>query len=189
MKKKFPHFTRFFPETLPAPLGRLILWTLLAVLFIINIVTGSRLPRTLGAQRLHTLLDYGVVQAHIDLARAFWQEGRQGMAKNEMLLAQSLTKSRTKPDEVHQTQVLGMASPPLELLRLWEEEPTRVSDAYAFWKQVAVEKPDYRDAYILLGVLAYQRSDAGSAQSYLQYAKALDPNSPVVDDVLSTLHF
>ncbi|MBU1472854.1 hypothetical protein KKB64_03660 [Patescibacteria group bacterium] len=178
MKKKFPHFTRFFPVALLARCGKLTLWAFLILLFIINVFAGNLLPVPVGVDRFRVIMDYHSIPAHLDLARALWDQGNQAMAKNELLLAQSsLRQAGGRSDEILEADVLGA----------WEEEPIRLSDAYAYWQRVAIEKPDYRDCYILLAALAYQRSNIEEAKSYLLYAKALDPNSSVANELLSRL--
>ena len=48
--------------------------------------------------------------------------------------------------------------------------------SYLYWKKIAEEKPDYRDAYIQAGSLTYQLDNIDEAKRLLQKAQDLDPN-------------
>lgn len=58
-----------------------------------------------------------------------------------------------------------------------QTEKQRVEQDYAFWQSVIQEKPDYRDAYLVLGSLAYQLSRIEEGKTYADKALELDPNN------------
>lgn len=73
-------------------------------------------------------------------------------------------------------KVLG-ASDEMEMR---EEELKQISTQYSYWKQVAIQKPQYQDAFITLALLAYQQGFDEEAQQYLTKAEILNPNNTYV---------
>lgn len=45
-----------------------------------------------------------------------------------------------------------------------------------FWKNVTVEKPNYRDAYMEVAILDYRLGKTSESKLYLEKALILDPN-------------
>ena len=105
---------------------------------------------------------------HKAMAEYFWAHGSRQAAKNEMAIAQELSPPDT-------SDVLGTTS--------WEQEPARTDELIAYWKQIALSRPDYRDAYVQLAALSYSRGDLKSAKSYLDMARTLDPNGSIVSSL------
>ncbi len=90
------------------------------------------------------------------LARDFWRVGEGESATQEMALAQ----------ELDMPQVLGVS--------IRQEENQR------YWKEIVKDYPDYRDAYIQLASIAYEKGNKDEAREYIKSAVALDPNNPIV---------
>jgi len=97
---------------------------------------------------------------HRALADYLWVHGSREAAKRELGIAQELY-----PDSA---DVLGTTT--------WEQEPARTDELIAYWKHIAVSRPDYRDAYVQLAALSYSRGELAAAKSYLDMARTLDPN-------------
>ena len=95
---------------------------------------------------------------HIDLASLLWQLGNKQEARD----------------------VLGITTTTAGILAQWEKEEKKIEEQYAFWKSVAIARPDYRDAFITLTSLSYQLGDRKEARSWLDRVQAIDPNSPVI---------
>lgn len=47
---------------------------------------------------------------------------------------------------------------------------------YLYWRKVIEDHPDYRDGFVRLATLAYQRGDSSAFREYLEKIRALDPN-------------
>lgn len=94
-------------------------------------------------------------QRHVDLATLLWKQGSKQEARD----------------------VLGATTTSAGTLAKWEQEEKKIEEQYTFWQSVAASKPDYRDAYIQLAYLAYQREKFGEAHAWLAKAVTQDPNS------------
>lgn len=101
----------------------------------------------------------------VDLATLLWQLGNKQEARD----------------------VLGATTTSLKTLAKWEQEEEKIEEQYIFWQSVAAFKPDYRDAYIQLAYLAYQREKFDEARSWLAKAVTLDPNSLTVQKLRELL--
>lgn len=47
---------------------------------------------------------------------------------------------------------------------------------YAYWLTIINDYPDYRDGFVYLAILAYQRGDIEASWKYIQKIRSLDPN-------------
>lgn len=83
--------------------------------------------------------------------------------------------------------VLGATTDLLQTLAEQEEEAAGLEKKYAFWQSVASARPDYRDAFITLASLAYQLAKPDEARAWLARARALDPNSPIIQELSQLL--
>lgn len=110
---------------------------------------------------------------HVVLAQNAWTNNDWQKAKNELLVAQVLLKNT---GEAAATNVLGVAAAPQDLLHQWEREPAVLTDEEHFWQTVVAQKTDYRDAFIRLSAINYELNNDQKAASYLDTARALDPN-------------
>lgn len=170
-----PHLSRIFSAPLFSLTAKAALWLIFLGFIAINLY--SRLTETPFWQKnLSVLTNPQSLLPHIVLAQSAWTSGDWRAAKNELLVAQSLN-------------ILGASTSPLDLLQQWEKEPTRLGDEVSFWQQVVVNKPDYRDGFIMLAAVHYQLNNNAKATQYLETAKLLDPNNPYVkklSDLLAT---
>lgn len=83
---------------------------------------------------------------------------------------QSVIPQYNKPES---TKVLGA-----EENGTIENTATRQSlnTEYAYWQAIVDARPDYRDGYVRLTLLAYQLGKQSEAKSYLDTIRHLDPN-------------
>ncbi|GEM_PF-1630277 len=170
MRLQFPHFTRIFSATLIAHLERFTYLSLIIAIFSLNIFAHSNLQHPLTSDITTLLLTPYSATAHEDLAQVFWSQGYIDAGQKELLLAMTAASK-------NKTSVLGISS----RLHSWEEEPERIQKEFTFWKQVAKEKPTYRDAYMQLSFLSYQLGYVKDAKEYLSRVQSLDPNSEYVE--------
>lgn len=173
---KFPHITRFFAATpvssrLIAWFERPLLWISLGAFISLNLYAQTVLTNQTRDKRFGALLAPNAIASHLDLAQLYWRIGLPARARQELILTQEI------PSESSQKAVLGASTQPLELLRAWEAEPVQVATSYILWQHVAQEKPDYRDAYLVLSTLAYRLGRLSEAKMNLDRALLLDPNS------------
>ncbi|HUD20030.1 MAG TPA: hypothetical protein VMR81_06335 [Patescibacteria group bacterium] len=160
--------------------GRITLWALLMALFLVNSKVIIRTPLSFSMLFTNTLLSPFSTQSHMALANFFWKQGLPQNAKREMTLAEDL---------YHATggNVLGATTDPAAFLKEWQGEPQQLKQNYAYWKGVTVQKPDYRDAYIMTGTFAYELGNTQEALGYLQKAQTLDPNDQALNSLITEI--
>jgi len=166
---KFPHIPRLFSATLLF----LVLWAGFGLLLAVNglsLEAGS--PATLYLPVLRRPLSADV---HTKTAQALWNTGHRQQAKYEAGLAQDLSGGA----------VLGDVAPS-DLLTQWESEPVKLNDQFLHWKKITEEKPDYRDAFVMAAVFAYQLGNKPEAVALINRAFALDP-SPAIHELKNTI--
>jgi len=96
-------------------------------------------------------------EKHMVFTNILYKYVNREQAERELTISQSLSSSK----------VLGA----------WDENVNKLMKSYAFWQQVIVQKPDYRDAYIQLASLAFELDRTEEAKNYLAQALVLDPNN------------
>ncbi len=119
------------------------------------------------------------VDPHVQLGRLLRQEERTGAATQELMIAADMSKQGSN--------VLGATTDPASILEQWQTEAERLAKAYRFWRSVAEDKPDYRDAQLLAAALAFQQSDMTEAARFAQNTLALDPNNHEAQQLLDQL--
>lgn len=155
MKFQFPHFSHRIPSRIFFSLELPLLWFGLTALIVINILSLQK-GRPIYWNKLMMLFETPLsAPRHVDLATLLWQLGNKREARD----------------------VLGATTTSAGTLAKWEQEENKIVEQYIFWQSVAVSKPDYRDAYIQLAYLAYQREKFAEARAWLAKAVTLDPNS------------
>lgn len=68
-----------------------------------------------------------------------------------------------------------------------QEVPPDYSKEKQYWQEVILKTPTYRDAYVELAQIAIDEGNPKDAEGYLNKAKKIDPNSPVVIELLQKL--
>lgn len=167
-----PHIRRLLPASLIFGL-HLVLWIGLVSLFVINIYARTYITTDLSRSISALLGKIYLPQTHISLAQVYFKLGYNDKAKNELTFVQNSSKN-----------VLGLAtSVDTMLTNLYQEEKSR-RDQLAYWQTLVMEKPDYRDGYIMLAALSYEQSLFSNATSYIQKAQQLDPNYEIIQKFL-----
>lgn len=170
---RFPHFSRIFSAPLVILSARMSLWVVLIGFLSLNLY-GRLVLTPYWQNNMSVLVRPFSSEAHISVATNAWNAGNWQLAKNELLVAQSLSN------------VLG-TSTPLDLLRSWEEEPKKLKEQEVFWQTIAAQRPDYRDGFIQLAAISYQLNDNQKTVSYLDIARTLDPNFPAIQKLAKLL--
>lgn len=175
-----PIFTRTFSVT-----EKIVLWSMLVSLFVFNSFLRLTKPPFYWSDMLTILKTPFVASYHINLAQTYWEKRLFEPAKIELRIASDLAPQAAANGDLR--RVLGAATGPLDLLSLWANEPERLQKEAVFWQNVILEKPDYRDAYIILGTLEYQLGNLIVAKSYLTRALTLDPNASLPQQLLKLM--
>ena len=187
----FPQIPRFITAThrfspLLAWGERCVLWGGIVLLVMVHLQLTTPPVAVIWRQTLAVLASPATPDRHVALAQIHWHQGNAVRAREELMLANSLLPSIPKTNGVPRG-VLGTTTTPLDLLNEWEAEPNRLKSEYALWKEIAQRKPEYRDARVTLGSLAYQLGKFTEAKMYLTQAVTLDPNNETAQKLLSIL--
>lgn len=172
---QLPHITRKISASFLSYAVKVGLWSLLAILILSNLYAKVNLTPVYWDKLVRVLEIPYIAESHIDLAQTLWQQGVSTPAKHELQFATSLIT----PAGTETSQVLGASVNPTRLLRDWQNRPSKLTNDLAFWQQVVSEKPDYRDAYIMLASLSYQLTRFTEANTFIEEAIRLDPNYSV----------
>lgn len=182
---QFPHIPRLFSASLFQSVlrwtERATLWGFMIGLVAVNISFSANTSPYKAAYFLPTLVEPFSPTAHIQVASNLWNLGFHKEAKQEILLAADLVK----PND---PTVLGESTSPTSLLTIWESQPKQREASYIYWQQVVKEKPDYRDAFIQAGTLAYELGKTDEAVAFIQKAYNLDPNFQPTATLLTKIH-
>lgn len=54
--------------------------------------------------------------------------------------------------------------------------PDGLESQYQYWLTIVSDHPDYRDGFVRLATLAYQRGDRDKSREFIERIRALDPN-------------
>lgn len=104
----------------------------------------------------------------------FYNHGLAREAFATFQIAQSLYRNPTSDNQ----QVLGEQVSPFTLYQLLTQESQSLEKDLNYWKKVAMEKPNYRDAYLQTSTLAYKLGKTNEAQEFLEKALIIDPLYP-----------
>ncbi|MCX8008533.1 MAG: hypothetical protein N3A54_02395 [Patescibacteria group bacterium] len=65
-----------------------------------------------------------------------------------------------------------------------EHKTQKINQNIDYWKNVVQSKPDFRDAYIILSILSFNKKNCQDAKYYIQKAHDLDPNHTFLKGIL-----
>lgn len=165
MRVLLPHISRIYPVSIKPLTGKIVLWTIITVFLSINGYFMVTRQKPFNLFRLAILTSPANSNNYTLLANQLWNTNQPFAASEQFLLAYESSSN-----------VLGASTSPLILLSVLLEHQKTLLQNYSHWKQVINEKPDYRDAYITLAVLAYNLRRYDEAISYIDQALTLDPN-------------
>ncbi|MBI5464998.1 hypothetical protein HY946_00100 [Candidatus Gottesmanbacteria bacterium] len=178
-KLKFPHISRIFNATL---LKGAKLYTIAFAAALLFVYIFQDLPvlkpffptgfLDFERMKLAVMLAPNNISSHLLLSQEYLKRGDMEAVERELLLAQNLVE----PSSPNSPTVLGASLSPLKILEKIKNEPQKIRQEISFWEKVAMEKQDYRDAYIRLAILNYQIYETERAKEYLKKALELDPN-------------
>lgn len=94
-----------------------------------------------------------------------------------LIAINSLQTPPNLPERKEDTSVLGVS----------ESESAELQSRFAYWKSIAEEKPDYRDAFLMAAAAAYQLENYEEARTLTNRAFALDPASTTVGELRTIL--
>lgn len=171
-KLKFPHISRLFTA--------ILLWCGLVAVFYVNVFVQIHNNQSFPSYFFQTLTHPFNPQPHVDSALTLRNQGFNQSAKRELTIAEDLYKAGNG-------SVLGATTDPSVILNDWKAEPQILKDKYNYWKKIIVQKPDYRDGYIISGILAYELGKVQEAKSLFTKARELDPNYKLPDDLLKKI--
>ena len=163
---EFPHISRIFSA---------LLWLALVSFIFINIYAKRTLTPLLWPRLIATLRAPTNPTLHTNLAKYYWDYGLLAESKKELALIDQANN------------VLGTATPPLDLFAQWEKEPLKNQQLLVKWERIIQQYPDYRDAYLIAATLLYELGKAEEAHALATTAIALDPNNPIASRLLMIL--
>lgn len=169
----FPQITRFFSARFLNTVVMLALWFGLFGLISLNVRQFAGTPVNPAREILtHPLSP----DPHITFAKLLWDNNLVEEAIGELLLSDSYPPDWSGTEKA--TGVLGDSVRSVDLVTIWKSGPEKITRHYEYWRQLSVNKPDYRDAHMIAGLLSYQLGNTEIAKAHLQKARALDPNYP-----------
>jgi hypothetical protein len=126
------------------------------------------------------------LDAKLSLARWYWKNDQKTQAKRETDIVKDMLNITSMPSTNYNNQVLGaMTSKLEETLLAFNPTPQKTNTEESFWKKIIEERPDYRDVYIILALLSYDRKSLSEAVFYKNKVLSLDPNYPLPKELLS----
>ncbi len=181
LKLEFPHIPRKITASLFGYIEKIMLWSLLSAFLMVNLYARANLLPEYWPNLNAALSIPGSLPLHEGFAQALWNEGLLAQAKQELLYAGTITQ-RTGNEGV-----LGVSTPPADILNTWENEPMKLTNELLYWQGVVKSKPDYRDGYIAAASLAYQLGKNDEAKNYLKQIFTLDPDNAIAQKILGIL--
>ena len=176
IRQESPHNNRIF-SVREFLLNKTFIWSFLLLLISVNVFAKITSETNVTINQI--LLHPQSPNPHIILADILWKNKQFGFAKREIEVAIDLSK--TTPH----ASVLGETTD--HVLDRWGAEQQLLLKAYDYWLGVVHEKPDYRDAYIALGTIAYDLDKTEDARLFFQQAREIDPNITISEEIESNL--
>lgn len=159
-KSTLPLATYWFKES--------IMWTGIVTLLAVNTYVRSTVQSQNNSVNRTILQSPLSPVVHKKAAVMYWEAGMNENAKQENILAQSLLSQTS-------TSVLGDQTSLETEVQQWESQPAKLAAGFEFWKRIASQKPDYRDAYLQAADAATKLGKIREAIRLLQKATELDP--------------
>jgi hypothetical protein len=184
MKEKYiPHIPRFNPAPLFGVVHMAVLLLLIALLVGINIYLGQS-GSTIDPYHMNVLKHPLDPVVHQKLARLYWSNQKYLLARRELALGDSFSSSTAPKTD---RQVLGMRSFPVDIMDVWNNQSSDALAAYAYWKTVADDKPDYISAKLMAAGYALRLDKNDEAEALLESARLLDPTNSQVRALVNAI--
>ena len=178
-KQLLPHISRIFSALPDLSQFRFVYLASFLAIVLLNIWMSYVIPKSLTLERMNVLSSPFSSNNYVLLGKQLYALGDLQGATVELRLAEQIA-TYSLPFSSFTPRVLGAQSEPTEVLRDWEQNQTYVQRAYSFWKTVAEQHYDYRDAYLTLAVLCIRMDKTDEAMLYVKTANTLDPNNEIV---------
>lgn len=160
-KKIFPHITRILPARVIFEIGCI-------AFFIVNIITSSYLPQSYEHYRKEVLRHPFSINSYIRFGQALYTQGNNAAAEKQITVA---------------TNVLGAQTELQRILSEWDYISNTNERSYDYWKQIAINYPEYRDGFIQLAQSSYYLKRLNEAKRYMHQAITLDPNNTQIASI------
>lgn len=185
-KHLFPHISRIFSAAVDSRITRYVIGVSCLSVFIYNLWLFSQPTKTMDKARISLLSSPFSVEQHTRFAQELDDKGYSKEAEREFSIASQLygytqTLSRSLP------LVLGAQSSPHLMQQQWRAQSTQVVRQYDYWRMIVEQKPDYRDAFVTLAVVAHTLKKTDEATQYLKQAYVLDPNNEQIHTLAERL--
>ena len=177
-----PHNSRIFSAGFRLILG-LFAWGALLSIISLNFTMSQQAESPIKRDKTFMVTQPDSASVHIALAQKYWSLQQPKLARQELTLAQEIYQQQKKISG----NVLGIASDPLSLYDQWEKRTGFNSGLYDYWKDIVVNRPDYRDGFLQLASISYQLSKYDEANKYIDAALRLDPNSITAHELKNIL--
>jgi hypothetical protein len=168
-----PHISRFNPAAVFGVLHLSVLLLLVALLVGINIYLGQS-GSTIDPYHMDVLKRPMDPSVHQKLARLYWSNKKYASARRELALGDTFS---TSPAGKASNHILGVRSFPVDIMDVWNNQSSDALAAYAYWRTVADDKPDYISAKLMAAGYALRLDKRTEAEDLLESARALDPTN------------
>lgn len=152
----------------------------------LNVWMVASSPQNLLSERIDLLSSPFSPEKHMVFGDLLYALGNQTKAEQELAISTSLFSEHPGIFRIS-SSVLGAQSTPLDMQKRWNDESEQAARFLAYWKDIIAEKPDYRDAYLVLAALAHETNNDAEATNYTRQAYLLDPNNQMTADLIAKL--
>ncbi len=159
-----------------------ILWLTLLLLIGLNLWLKHAPPPPDWPLRLNVLRYPASSDYHSQLAEFYWQQRLPTLGSHEIAIAETLRASPVLGATHYKNQI-----DPQSLLSTWQTEIDNLNSQYTYWQEVIRGKPDYRDAYLVLGRLALRLGQEAEAVRWFNLALNIDPNYSLTVEILQKI--
>lgn len=170
MKKYFPHINRIISARIFNHFYNLfkylVIGTIIAVTYLNFHTQFFPENEDYVKLKLETIKRVNDPTAYTRLALYLDYNGLERQAYENFRVAQNLFL---------QTNVLGAQNSPFSVYKQLQEQKKVIANQADYWKEISQQKPDFRDAYLQLGVLLYKLGDYDLAKKALNKAFEIDP--------------
>jgi len=161
-----PHFSRIFTALPYRRIGRVAIWVVATLFFVINIRIS--VPPYFS-QKIDILAHPYALNPYISFASVLRAHASPAQATVLLQLADGMKRS-VFGRQVSRN-VLGVSN----IQNTWGQQDQKYQELYMYWNGVVNEKTDYRDGYIMLSYLAFQMNRTEEATAWMEKAKEVDP--------------
>lgn len=176
---KFPHISRLFTARAFTTSGRVVMAVLVVAFAVLNgAVAGSAVSPFSRERRAILDAPYDA-EPYLSYARALWNAGQTTAAERQLLLGQHAQRIPLSAiSSGTDRRVLGAQTAVPDLAAAWHREDNADADLYLYWQAAVVDKPEWRDGFTTLAILAWRLGKQDEARVYIGKAFELDPNNP-----------